>query len=48
MKVLATNAVYCERCHTLWQLEKSDSKKIYGYLYQRIKCPSCGHEIVLS
>jgi len=49
MKVLATNVVYCERCHTLWEVEpEKDNKKIYGYLYLRIRCPKCNHEIVLS
>lgn len=47
MKPIMSNVVYCENCRMLWQLERSDSKKIYGYLYQRIKCPSCGHEIAL-
>lgn len=48
MKALATNVVYCEHCHTLYQLEASDSKRIYGYLHQKIECPRCKHEIVLS
>lgn len=48
MKVVKENVVLCEHCHTLWQLERNDSKKIYGYLYLRIRCPKCNSEIVLS
>lgn len=48
MKVIKENVVLCEHCHTLWQLERSDSEKIYGYLYLRIRCPKCNSEIVLS